>query len=77
MKKLSDGNVEVTFFYGNPRASEVLLAGELNPKRWTKKMTVSEVTSTTLEYPAVSMFTASSVALNASGFAFLNAINPL
>ena len=26
-------------------------------------MTVSEVTSTTLEYPAVSMFTASSVAL--------------
>ena len=40
-------------------------------------MTVSEVTSTTLEYPAVSMFTASSVALNASGLAFLNAINPL
>ena len=28
MKKLSDGNVEVTFFYGNPRASEVLLAGD-------------------------------------------------
>lgn len=40
-------------------------------------MTISEVTSTILEYPAVSMFTASSVALNASGFAFLNAINPL
>ena len=28
VKKLSDGNVEVTFFYGNPRASEVLLAGD-------------------------------------------------
>ena len=40
-------------------------------------MTVSEVTSTTLEYLAVSMFTASSLALNASGLAFLNAINPL
>lgn len=40
-------------------------------------MTVSEVTSTILEYPAVSMFTASSFAPNASGFAFLNAINPL
>lgn len=40
-------------------------------------MTVHEVTSTTFEYPAVSMFTSSSVALNASGFAFFNAINPL
>ena len=39
-------------------------------------MTVSEVTSTTLEYPAVSMF-AASFAPNDSGFAFLNAINPL
>lgn len=29
-KKLADGNVEVTFFYGNPRASEVLLAGDFN-----------------------------------------------
>ena len=28
VKKLADGNVEVTFFYGNPRASEVLLAGD-------------------------------------------------
>ncbi len=27
-KKLDDGNVEATFFYGNPRASEVLLAGD-------------------------------------------------
>lgn len=27
-KKLDDGNVEVTFFYGNPRANEVLLAGD-------------------------------------------------
>ena len=27
VKKLSDGNVEVVFFYGNPRANEVLLAG--------------------------------------------------
>ena len=40
-------------------------------------MTVPEVTSTTFEYPVVSMFTASSVVLNASGLAFLNAINPL
>lgn len=40
-------------------------------------MTVPEVTSTTLEYPAVSMFTASSLALNAAGFPLLNAINPL
>lgn len=56
--------------------TEHLVLNELNPKRWTKKMTVSEVTSTTLEYPAVSMFTAS-FAPNASGFAFLNAINPL
>ena len=40
-------------------------------------MTVLEVTSTTFEYPAVSMFTDSSVALNASGLAFLNAINSL
>lgn len=52
------------------------MLNELNPKRWTKKMTVSEVTTTTLEYPAVSMFTAS-FAPNAAGFAFLNAINPL
>ena len=28
VKKLSDGNVEVTFFYGNPRASEVVIAGD-------------------------------------------------
>ena len=27
-KKLSDGSYEVTFFYGNPRATEVLLAGD-------------------------------------------------
>lgn len=27
-KKLSDGSIEVTFFYGNPRATEVLLAGD-------------------------------------------------
>lgn len=27
-KKLGDGNVEVTFFYGNPRATEVLVAGD-------------------------------------------------
>ena len=27
-KKNADGSVEVTFFYGNPRASEVLLAGD-------------------------------------------------
>lgn len=27
-KKLADGSVEVTFFYGNPRASEVLVAGD-------------------------------------------------
>ena len=27
-KKLDDGSVEATFFYGNPRASEVLLAGD-------------------------------------------------
>ena len=52
------------------------MLNELNPKRWTKKMTVPEVTSITLEYLAVSMFTAS-FAPNASGFAFLNAINPL
>ena len=39
-------------------------------------MTVSEVTSTILEYPAVSMFTAS-FAPNAYGFDFLNTINPL
>ena len=30
VKKLADGNVEVTFFYGNPRATEVLLAGDFN-----------------------------------------------
>lgn len=28
VKKLADGNVEVTFFYGNPRASEVVIAGD-------------------------------------------------
>lgn len=28
VKKLDDGNVEVTFFYGNPRAAEVLVAGD-------------------------------------------------
>ena len=27
-KKLDDGSVEATFFYGNPRATEVLLAGD-------------------------------------------------
>ena len=27
-KKLPDGKVEATFFYGNPRATEVLLAGD-------------------------------------------------
>ena len=27
VKKRDDGKVEVTFFYGNPRATEVLLAG--------------------------------------------------
>ena len=27
-KKLDDGSVEATFFYGNPRAAEVLLAGD-------------------------------------------------
>ena len=27
-KKNADGTVDVTFFYGNPRASEVLLAGD-------------------------------------------------
>ena len=30
VKKLADGNVEVTFFYGNPRATEILLAGDFN-----------------------------------------------
>lgn len=29
-KKLADGNVEVTFFYGNPRATEVKVAGDFN-----------------------------------------------
>lgn len=29
-KKLDDGTVEVTFFYANPRATEVLLAGDFN-----------------------------------------------
>ena len=28
VKKLDDGNVEVTFFYGNPRAQEVVIAGD-------------------------------------------------
>ena len=28
VKKLDDGSVEATFFYGNPRATEVLLAGD-------------------------------------------------
>ncbi len=28
VKKLADGQVEVTFFYGNPRASEVTIAGD-------------------------------------------------
>jgi hypothetical protein len=28
VKKLADGQVEVTFFYGNPRASEVVIAGD-------------------------------------------------
>ena len=28
VKKLADGNIEVTFFYGNPRAQEVVLAGD-------------------------------------------------
>ena len=28
VKKLDDGKIEVTFFYGNPRAQEVLLAGD-------------------------------------------------
>ena len=28
VKKLSDGKVEVTFFYGNPRAQEVVIAGD-------------------------------------------------
>ena len=28
VKKLDNGQVEVTFFYGNPRATEVLLAGD-------------------------------------------------
>jgi hypothetical protein len=28
VKKLADGQVEVTFFYGNPRASEVVVAGD-------------------------------------------------
>ena len=27
-KKLPDGKIEATFFYGNPRATEVLLAGD-------------------------------------------------
>ena len=27
-KQLDDGNVEVTFFYGNPRATEVKVAGD-------------------------------------------------
>ena len=27
-KKLADGNIEVTFFYGNPRATEVTVAGD-------------------------------------------------
>lgn len=30
VKKRDDGKVEVTFFYGNPRATEVLLAGDFN-----------------------------------------------
>lgn len=28
VKKLDDGKVEVTFFYANPRAGEVLVAGD-------------------------------------------------
>ena len=28
VKKLGDGNIEVTFFYGNPRAQEVVIAGD-------------------------------------------------
>ena len=28
VKKLADGNIEVTFFYGNPRAQEVVIAGD-------------------------------------------------
>ena len=27
-KKLADGKIEATFFYGNPRATEVLVAGD-------------------------------------------------
>jgi hypothetical protein len=27
-KKLDDGSIEATFFYGNPRATEVLVAGD-------------------------------------------------
>ena len=30
VKKLDNGTAEVTFFYGNPRATEVLLAGDFN-----------------------------------------------
>src|SRR5574344_2500814 len=28
VKKLADGKIEVTFFYGNPRAQEVVIAGD-------------------------------------------------
>ena len=63
-KKLSDGSYEVTFFYGNPRASEVLLAGSftdwqngaLPMEKGDKGFTLTKVfdAGTTVKYKFIS-----------------------
>ncbi|MBC6713046.1 hypothetical protein [Treponema sp. Marseille-Q3903] len=64
VKKLDNGKLEVTFFYGNPRATEVLLAGDFTswqdgalPMTKTKKgFTLTKVfdAGTTLKYKFIS-----------------------
>ena len=64
VKKLSDGKVEVTFFYGNPRAQEVVIAGDFTnwqagalpmtkgDKGWTYVTTVAA--GTVMKYKFIS-----------------------
>jgi len=63
-KKLADGKVEATFFYGNPRATEVLLAGSftdwqngaLPMEKGDKGFTLTKVfdAGTTVKYKFIS-----------------------
>src|SRR5574344_2866642 len=64
VKRLSDGKVEVTFFYGNPRAQEVVIAGDFTnwqagalpmtkgDKGWTYVTTVAA--GTVMKYKFIS-----------------------